>query len=182
MFEIKNHPVGKFVIAPRCSNLNAKKIRKLSGADRVEHIVEPDWDAENTNTELHDFYRSMKVGHRLMKDGCIHKLDIYKVDGTPNSEKLLLEGNSIHCIEFDEVAARHFHLNAYVAWHAQHAVDHLVGCWSDNAPSNDAFNQAGLTDSVSMAYVDAFKKIQKASDDLIEECVANMKTALSPAW
>lgn len=182
MFEIKNRPVGKLVIAPRCSNLNAKKIRKLSGADRVEQIVEPDWDVCGTDSELYELFRSVNVAYKFVEEGCIHDLEIYKVYGTPNSEKLLLKSNSISCVEFDEEVLQKFHRNAYFAWHAEHALDHLVECWSNNATPNGAFSQAGLTDSVGMAYVDALTKIQKASDDLIDECLNNIQAALAPAW
>lgn len=182
MFEIKNYPVGKLVIAPRCSNLNAKKIRKLSGADHVEHIVEPDWDICETDSELYELFRSVNVAYKFLEKDCIHKIDIYKVDGSPDSEKLLAKDNSIFCVEFDEDVLQKFHRNAYFAWHAEHALDHLVECWSNNATPNGAFNQAGLTDSVGMAYVDALKKIQKASDDLIDECLNNIQAALAPAW
>ncbi len=173
---------GKFVIAPLCSKLNAKKIRKLSGADHVELIVEPDWEIYGTDNELYELFRSVNVAYSYIEDGCIHDLEIYKLHGNPNSEKLFLKGNSISCVEFDEAVLRDLQHNAYVAWHAERAKDHMLECWSDNAPSKGVFNQVGFTDLVNVAYVKAIKNFDTASDGLIKECAANMKAALAPTW
>ena len=85
-------------------------------------------------------------------------------------------------IEFDEAVLRDLQHNAYVAWHAERAKDHMLECWSDNAPSKVVFNQVGFTDLVNVAYVKAIKNFDTASDGLIKECAANMKAALAPTW
>ena len=176
------HCVGKFVIAPRGSNFDTDEIRKLSGADDVELMLVPDEDDYETSIELYDFHQSMNIGYEFLNKGCSHEIDIYKLNGTPNSEKLLAQDNSILCIEFNEVSSRNFHHNAYRAFFAQHVKDCLEFCYPKDISLSGVVQMAELTDSVSSAYVEAVKKFDKASSDLIEECVANMKTALSPAW
>jgi hypothetical protein len=182
MKNLENYLVGKFVIAPRCSGLNTEEIRILSGANKVELILEPDEIDDENSSELHHFVQTMNIGYEFLTEGCIHKVDIYKVNGTPNSVKLLERESTIFCVEFDEFKSRKFHRSAYIAFIANSIKKRLAYCYPEDPSLTSFFNVEGLTDLVSSAYVDAAKNFDKASSDLIEECLANMKTALAPAW